>query len=353
MQKSKEHIQSSAVKHIIRQYQPEITEIAIRTFVERPDEQKQLTYAINTMISNQSFYLIIGNRGAGKTTLVNKVCQGRKGVVNVVIDENTKPEDIAWQILKSCEVTKDKIGEDSPLKYFVEICHLAAKQGVSPLVSFEITQHTRVDTFVAATKIAKYLTCDASCAAVLLNVSTALLALSMIPDPRCKYIEIGPFTDDQASLYLKKLEEFDKRKLDDDQKVLVFERLGTYPYQLWDIVNSQRDPGSYIEAEVLHCKSNVYQSIVTSPKYAQLYREMLQQPSKEIVQNQALEILETTMGHVGVHMREFQVLNYHPEIPGRFTFRTKAIETAVSSHPLVVNSELNHWIQWFYCFKWF
>jgi len=206
---------------------------------------------------------------------------------------------------------------------------LAKNQGVLPLICFEISQHTEVATFVAATKIAKYLTCDVICSAVLLNVSTALLALSTTSEPRCRFIDIGPFTDDQASLYLKKLEEIGMRKLNDEQREMVFEKLGTYPYQLWALVNSPLDPASYVEFEVGQCESKVLQSIGISSKY----RAILNHPYKTIREVEALQILGApTLKDVGRHMREFQVLNYHPKAPGSFTFRTKAIETAVISY---------------------
>jgi len=255
------------------------------------------------------------------------VSKGHKGILNVEIDNNTKPEDIAWLILSACGITKAMIGEVAPLMYFEEICFKSIKSGTLPLVAFDITTHTTVETFKAATKIAKRLTCDARCSAALLNVSSALTTLSMNPDPRCKYIDIGPFNNDQANLFLTKAEEHGKRKLDDDQRKMVFEKLGTYPYQLLDLLNSSLDPDEYVEAELKQCQSSVQQSIRSLPKSTELYIELLKKPFLEgIEEREALAILDTVLDKAVI--RNLPVLNYHRKAPGHFTFHTRAMETA-------------------------
>jgi len=72
----------------------------------------------------------------------------------------------------------------------------------------------------------------------------------------------------------------------------------------------------------------IYRYHCLSLKYENLYWEILNRP-EGIVEYNAMEILGWPMGLVGAHMQEFQVLNYHPKPPGRFTFRNRAMEMAV------------------------
>jgi len=118
---------------------------------------------------------------------------------------------------------------------------------------------------------------------------------------------------------------------------MVFEKLGTYPYQLWDIVSSPLDPAEFVEDEIEQCMSKIGQSLREFPESKDLYQELLKQPF--LKENTALDILNSTMKTVGKLMRDFQVVNYSPKPPGHFTFRTKAMETAAKRKLSVSNMQ--------------
>jgi len=327
--KSKEHTQAEAVTKLATPYRPSekfLTVIENR-YVTREKEENEVKVALETASIEESFYIMLGNRGCGKSTLVNKVIYGLPGIVVVRINQVLQLAEIGWAILKSIGINQKDVGVVDPLQYFVEICK---KSKARVKVIFEVGRRISQDALIEIINTARWISCDEGIAACLINISSGLLVLVGEIEPRINYIYVGAFTKFEANLFLEKLELVYKKTFDTNARAIIFEKYGTNPLALLQLARLQlRSPEEYIDSCVEDCIKYVKDTLIRNSKFLDLYKQMLCKPLDEGMKcgaANALVNLETT--EVGEFIIKFHVIAYVPQIPSRYVFQSQAMMKA-------------------------
>jgi len=327
--KSKEHIQAEAVTKLATPYRPSemfLTVIENR-YVTREKEENEVKMALETASIEQSFYVMIGNRGCGKSILVNKVIYGLTGIVFVPIDQVLQPNEIGWAILLSIGINQIDVGVVNPLLYFVEICK---KSKARVKVIFEVGRRISQHALIEIINIARRISCDEGIAACLIIISSGLLVLVGDIEPRINYIYVGAFTEFEANSFLDKLELVYKKTFDTNARAIIFEKYGTNPLALLQLAQLQlRSPEEYIDSCVEDCIKPIEDTLIKNSKFLDLYKQMLCEPLDEGMKcgaANALVNLATT--EVGEFIINFHVIAYVPQIPSRYVFQSPAMMKA-------------------------
>jgi len=326
--KSKEHIQDEAAKKLATPFRPSEKFLTIieNHYITREKEENEVKQALQTTAIEETFYIMLGNRGCGKSTLVNKVINGLLGIVVVPITKVLQPDEIGWAILKSMDINQTDVGAVDPLRYFVNICK---KSKARVKVIFEVSRRTSKDAFFEIINTAKWISCDEGIAVCIINISSSLVLVDEI-EPRIKYIYVGAFTEFEANLFLDQMELVYKKTFDTNSRTIVFEKYGTHPLALLQIAQLQLgSPEEYIDSYVCKCVQEIKDTLKGNSKFLDLYKQMLCKPLNEGMEcGEANDLVNLQTTEVGNFIRKFHVIAYVPQIPSKYVFHSQAMMKA-------------------------
>lgn len=176
-----------------------------------------------------NYYIIYGEKGVGKTELVNHVASKLKGVVRAEVTVAQSKEDILKSILKALHVDQNQFDIPQLKK---EIQKVKDRNNIQPIIIFEVERgedSDQVKGIDAVRSMAKLLAVSCCCIIVLSEANTVL---RFGRDRRENYIYVGELSRAEAKKYLAaryKLEKIPNTKFTDDELDKVFERVGTSP----------------------------------------------------------------------------------------------------------------------------
>lgn len=200
------------------------------------------------------YYLVLGPKGAGKSSLVANTFMNKKGAINVKIGNAGSPEAIVKEILSKCFIdaptdTLDMNQLHDPLLKARE----SMKEPFNLIIELNMgsTDSRNLRTIKAAARsLAEY-------AKVILVLSDANAALSrMIGEPREKIIWVDAMTSAEALLLAKDID----IPLKDSELKEYFTKVGTLPIQIVDLLDDLND-GKLLEeiiaAAIKEAKDNL------------------------------------------------------------------------------------------------
>ena len=216
-------------------------------YISRPALEGQILAVYeNATLSGGYYSIVYGVKGAGKSTVVQAVLQGKTGVVAVGVSADDTREKVISKIYLSC----GKIRLPSSSSTEIRDALLAAtieRVGRPVTIVFEVESASSSDVVMNIVKhIAKEL---AEAANVLLVLSEANAVLGFGEDPRQKFIFVDEMTREEARQYVEKRapgispEDFNK----------FADKCGTRPMSLEDFCRAAlngQTVGTYIDKEL-------------------------------------------------------------------------------------------------------
>lgn len=124
---------------------------------------------INNYIGNlndDNYIFLVGEIGSGKSTLINHIINGNKGVIMIDVDGRTTMNSLSQSLLESIKVPLESWNHGKEVKIFGELCkevHEIDKKTNKkwvPTVIFEVEGNTSKDVLRHLLKITKELTSD-------------------------------------------------------------------------------------------------------------------------------------------------------------------------------------------------
>ena len=219
--------------------------------------RKELSSKIGEILDRNKVFggstIIYGAKGAGKSTIVDNVIQGRLGVTKIEVDSKTSRSEIISQLNR--QIT-ERTGTEEPkersifkgLKFnkvrdpriddFIDAMMMEVSGTVTvPTIIFEIERETE-----GVRSIAKVLSTVCS---VVLILSEAYVALDFGRDrPREKFIFVGEFIELEAREYLTKIL---KLELSESDIKHVLDNIGANPATLADMGNMMARDGISVQ----------------------------------------------------------------------------------------------------------
>ncbi len=168
-------------------------------FTPRPIEEAKILAVINqkTVDSSGAYTILYGPKGAGKSTLVSRVLQGKKGVVVIKVSIGDTTQSILAKIVAECNLPKAAGVE---LDIFNDVLDKACKFLGHPVtVVFEVE---RVSSSHEVLSLVKHLSKQfAQSANVLIVISEANAVLGFGDDRRQEFIFVGEMTRAEGKAY--------------------------------------------------------------------------------------------------------------------------------------------------------
>ena len=206
----------------------------LENYVPRPSYVKMIRMVYNSSLpfGNDSFTIVAGTKGGGKTTGVEQELNGMPGFLRLGVSEADTEKSILCKLLST---GGEHVGENLNLELDIlsEVFLDAAKKsnGRRITVVLEVERGTAADGVLymvksAAKKLARF-------ANVMVVLSEANAALMFGDDRRHKFIWVDGMTHEEATLYAKKVfpavEDLDL-ELFFDMVGILDQSLQTYPY---------------------------------------------------------------------------------------------------------------------------
>jgi hypothetical protein len=179
----------------------------------------------NTSLDQESYYIVYGVKGAGKTSSVKHVLGNRPGVVLIRISQNDTNQTIINSIFKKCGVAVKEVPDVD--KIVDSMRDARAKRNGHPVtIVFEVERGSSSPEVLS---LVKHISKDfAVVANVLIVLSEANAVLGFGDDSRQKYIFVDEMTREEAEQFVKK--RTPSISTDDFNKFV--ELCGTYPLML-------------------------------------------------------------------------------------------------------------------------
>jgi hypothetical protein len=188
----------------------------LEVYVKRADLEEELRSFVREPIDNAgSFVIVVGPRGAGKSTLVSHVLHGMgKGTLVVPIDATVKASDLKNRVLDEALMRYGPQNESyyatsTPVdgKHLAERLEAAAnargEEGWRPTLVLEISQSGDGELIRSACVLLKHITHDRPLCHGILVLSSSF-AVAELPNDRRRqrFLPVGAFSRDEASAYL-------------------------------------------------------------------------------------------------------------------------------------------------------
>lgn len=185
----------------------EILVFSKEKYQERVVLEKKIKAAMDKKASDNGFYTIIaGVKGAGKTTLVEKLCQNRTGVIRIAVNNEDNINTITNKLLDVCLPSYQyaSIRQTSMNSELQAAFIKAAKQKGNPIVViFDVERLNTTNNALSSIKhFAKMI---APTANVLIVLSEGNAVLEFGGDSRQKFIWVDEMTEEEATINSKKI----------------------------------------------------------------------------------------------------------------------------------------------------
>ena len=198
-------------------------------YVIRPLLEKSVFEASEQSLKNKGgvYMIIVGAKGAGKTSAVARVLREKKGVMALLVSDNDTPESLISQLIKGCGI-EVKQGLDIVLKEFGPVLLKAAEiRECRPItIVFEVERtSTSLAVLLLIKNFAKYLAVYAS---VIIVLSEANAGLVFSDDKRQEIVWVDEMDTEEAKEYAKKLHS----GVSDADLKLLFDKVGKLPLDI-------------------------------------------------------------------------------------------------------------------------
>jgi hypothetical protein len=196
-------------------------------YVDRPVlESEILRFSLSKMNDKVGSYVVlIGPKGGGKSTVVAKVFEEKKGVINMILHQVDTSESFLRRLLLSC----GKIVEENTsigLEFLIPILRSAAEKRNDLPISFIIeVESSSLDVLEAVKSIAKYLAIAAN---VIIILSEANDGLAFSDDKRQRFIWVDEMSDEEAKIYARKF----KTNVSDSDLDSFLQKVGKLPLDI-------------------------------------------------------------------------------------------------------------------------
>ena len=203
-------------------------------YVTRPSLENCILQASEQNLKNKggAYTIIVGAKGAGKTSAVARVLHAKKGMLALLVSDNDTPESLIFQLVELCGIDV-KQGLKIQLKDFGPVLLKAAeiRNGRPIAIVFEVKRTTVSVAILNLIKnFAKYLAVYAS---VIIVSPEANAGLVFGDDKRQEIIWVDEMSTEEAKEYARKLHP----DVSDADLELLFDKVGKLPL---DILNSMK-----------------------------------------------------------------------------------------------------------------
>lgn len=232
----------------------EIIESRSANFITRPKIEEKISNALTyEYLKSDSYTIVYGPKGIGKTELVDHTAIGKKGVVKVKVSSPNTRSDVIQAI------TEKLLGETTYSDFDIDILIEAVKKSIIiPTIIFDIERaaspHSSHDHVVYAVRsLSKELAPYCRCIIVL---SEANAVQQFGKDEREEFIYVDEMEREEAEQLLEKL----GRKLTDTEKEYVFTNIGTSPLKLINLdkrVSSTYSLQDYVADVLTYAKNSL------------------------------------------------------------------------------------------------
>jgi hypothetical protein len=145
-------------------------------YIERKVEEKK----INSLIGNtndKKYVIIIGEKGTGKTSLIEHCINGKIGIIKIDIDKDTK--NLRESLLLSIGIPSLDWNKNKELDIFTDLCKSAGTETWTPTVIFDIKGNTDPDIIDSVCSTSKKLSHERKAARCIIVISEHNLELSI------------------------------------------------------------------------------------------------------------------------------------------------------------------------------
>jgi hypothetical protein len=192
------------------------------TYVSRPTLESTITSIVNRQEPNMKYFVVYGPKGVGKSVLINKCVQGKKGVVKVLISSVFEKRGIL-QVL-STEILGEGAAAVNEME-MVNILDNAKVDGRLPTLIFEIERGQGPEQKACVNNVRSLCKQFAVCSncIIILSETNAVLVFGQDRD-REEIILVPELTRDEALTFVR------RRKgiaMDEEEMMRLFQNIGT------------------------------------------------------------------------------------------------------------------------------
>ena len=200
-------------------------------YVTRPLLEWSILKALEQSLKNKggNYDILVGAKGAGKTSAVARVLREKKGVVALLVSDNDTPESLILKLIKKCGIDV-KQGLKTDLEELGPVLLKAAeiREGRPIIIVFEVERTTVSVAILNLIKnFAKYLAVYAN---VIIVLSEANAGLVFGDDKRQKIIWVDEMSTEEAKQYARNVHP----DVSDADLELLFDKVGKLPLDILD-----------------------------------------------------------------------------------------------------------------------
>lgn len=301
-------------------------------YVARPSLEKNILEAYNETLREKvgTYTILVGPKGAGKSSLVARVLQGKKGVVQISFNEGDTQASFINKLLESYGYLPE-YNKLVGLYTFHSVLQEAAELDFPVTFVFKVTASvTSQNALRLAKSISESFAINSN---VIIDLSDETGGLACInDDSKVKYIWVGDMEITEAEEYAKKL----NPNVSHQELMYLFDKIGTLPFNILTSMNAHRS-GKAIADIADQAVRAAYLDLIkfrdVSEAMSYFLRVLKLSPNGRSLHFSSMHTKE-----LHVLMSEVKVAVYHP--PYRdFQPASKAHRTA-----LLASSQFNYWI---------
>lgn len=309
----------------------EITHSRSSHFVSRPNIEKKINAALTTSsLDADSYTIVYGPKGIGKTELVDHAAIGKKGVVKVLVSSANTRDDVIQSI------TKKLFGGATHSDLDIDVFKQAIKKcGVIPTIIFEVERSvsptgSRDHVVDAVRSLSKEL---AHCCRCIIVLSEANAVLQFGKDDREEYIYVDEMEREEAKQLLKAL----GRDLTEAEMEYVFTNIGSSPLNLIKL-SIKVSPVYSVHDFVANVLRNAEKQLAAFP-HKPILKALKDHPegvTPKSFHNQKDDGIDlTNPAAVGIAMKSINAIVYRMELD-MYTLMSTAHRTALKSYDPMV-----------------
>jgi hypothetical protein len=207
-------------------------------YIPRPDLEETMMSILDREEADDTYVVLYGSKGCGKSVLVEKCIMNRKGVVSVLVSSVFQKSAIL-QVMTSEIMGKGALAATE--EELVAALDEAKVEGRLATLVFEIERGDSTDQIecVDAVRSLSKLFAQVCNCIIVLSEAKAIVVFGRDPE-REKYVLVPDLTVDQARMYIKARRGVDAVvDKDDEEMKRLFDNVGTNAAMLLSFVNQQ------------------------------------------------------------------------------------------------------------------
>ena len=303
-------------------------------YVTRPLLEKSILKALEQSLKNKggNYDILVGAKGAGKTSAVARVLREKKGVVALLVSENDTRESLILKLIKKCGIDV-KQGLKIDLEELGPVLLKAAeiRKGQPITIVFEV-ERTSVAILNLIKHFAKYLAVYAN---VIIVLSEANAGLVFGDDKRQKIIWVDEMSTEEAKQYARNVHP----DVSDADLELLFDKVGKLALDILDSMKALKKgipAAQVIDDAVLAAKADlaaftlkpILAALKASPDGVDVW-------AFDGVKYEGVNLAEPM--DVAVAMKKKNCLVYH--MPSKqYRLATRAHRTALMQYKVPINT---------------